>query len=166
MDMKPQVDQALIHIYDAFNSDDGDSRYELALVEKYIEVLEAKTNTVALGIDALYLHCFATEVLKQLDEGTGDLFGIGEDCFIVQLYPYAELISSAHDKALEDKRNFKGTFVYDVMEELAGLFVDSIMRQQITVCADMAYELPELDEFKLDVDRVVPSYSIGPSFRG
>ncbi len=163
--MKNQtVSQSFIHIFDAFNDNDSDSVYELSLIEQYIERLEREATPTALGYDALYLHCFATEVLKQLPESTGDLFGIGEDVFIVLLYPFSKLIVDAHDKATgEDKLNFSGTFVYDVMEELAGLFISAVMRQQITVCATMAYELPELDMFELDVNRVVPFYSIRPN---
>ena len=153
------ISQAIVHLCDSFNSDDDDSYFELNRIEQYIEQLERETTPTALGYDALYLHCFTTEVLKQLPESTGDLFGIGEDVFIVLLYPFSKLIVDAHDKTTGDGKQFQGVFVYDVMEELAGLFIAAVMRQKITVCATMAYELPELDMFELDVNRVVPNYA-------
>ncbi len=153
------VSDALAELNNSFNRGSEDSAYNLSLVEQHIEQLEAKTDPIALGNDALYLHCFATEVLKQLPESTGDLFGIGEDYFIVLLYPFAEMISHTKDKAEELGLHFQGVFVYDCMEELAGLFIATIMRQKIEVCAAMAYELPELDEFELDVVRVVASHA-------
>jgi len=61
----------------------------------------------------------------------------------------------AHDK----EQYFNGVFVYDAMEELAGLWIATVMRQKIEVSAQMAYELPELDEFELDVVRVVASHT-------
>ncbi len=153
------VSDALANLHNSFNRDSEDSAYELTLVEQHIERLEFKTDPIASGYNALYLHCFATEVLKQLPESTGDLFGIGEDYFIVLLYPFAEMIASTKDKAEELGKQFQGVFVYDCMEELAGLFIATIMRQKIEICAAMAYELPELDEFELDVSRVVSRHA-------
>ena len=163
MTTKNNISRTIIKIYDAVKGDDDESRADLELIETYIQGLEDHLDPVVMGIGALYLHCFATEVVSQLDESTGDLFGIGEDCFIVKLYPYSELIATIHEEELAKKRKFSGTFVYDVMEELAGLFISSIMRQEADT---MEHEFPELDEFKLDVVRVVPSYSIGPAFKG
>lgn len=152
------VANALVHLYDTFNSDDHESPNELAIIEAHVKQLEYKCNDIVLAEDALYLHCFATEVLKQLPEGTGDLFGIGEDHFIMGLFPFAQLIAKTKGEAVDDKKYFAGTFVYDCMEELAGLWIATVMRQQIEICAAMAYEMPELDEYELDVVRVVNSH--------
>ena len=152
-----KIGQALIHLHDAFNSNDADSVFELNLVEQHIEELETQVkDRLEIG---MYLHYFATEVIKQLPECTGDLFGIGEDALVLDLYPFAELIVNVSNKAYEDGKHFTGVFVYDAMEELVGLFIATIMRQQPEGDNTMAYEMPELDEYELDVVRVVDSHT-------
>lgn len=155
---KDQVSQALIHIHDSFNDGDADSIYELNIIEEYLKDQETKLNPISLGMDAMFLHCFATEVLKQLPEPVGDLFGTGQDCFVMDLFPYAVLIVAEFDTQLET-RNFTGTFIYDAVEELADLFIASVMRQQDLVCLTEAYTMPDIDEFQLDVVRVTYSHS-------
>ena len=112
-----------------------------------------KLNLVTLPEVAMHLHYFAEEVLKQLPDSIGDLFGIGEDCLVLELYPFAELIFKYMCEAIDDKKEFNGVFVYDVMEELAGLWITTATKDPGTC------EVPELDEFELDIARVVGQYT-------
>lgn len=107
---------------------------------------------------ALYLHCFATAVLKAMPEGTGDTFGIGEDDFIIELYPFAELIQKRTTEAWADGRHSTGVFCYDAMPDLADWFVAAAARippPQLNRSMRLSDGLPELDEFDLDLARVI-----------
>jgi len=164
---KMLINNALVTIYDALNGDDDDTRFEVSLVEQFIDQqaeqiaelekqLSIKNNDAA--VDAMYLHYFAEEVIKQSPDSIGDLFGIGEDCFVLELFPFAQLINKCVDIALEDDRHLSGVFVYDAMEELAGLFIALIMRNNLSA-VPMAYEMPKLDQFELAVVQVVEKHS-------
>ncbi len=156
-ELKAHMTNALTNIFDSLNGDDDDTRYDVNIVEEYITHLEkqrASSDEVAMT-----LCYFATEVIDQLPETCGDLFGLGEDDFIMALYPYAKLIVSMTDEAHESGRNFKYVFVYEAMAELAEFFIAAVLRQEITICAAMAYELPEIDEFALDVARVIEAHT-------
>ena len=106
---------------------------------------------------AMNLHYLAEAILNYIpdDSGTGDIFGIGEDCFIRELYPYAQLIAELTDQADSKGHKFKGIFVYEAMEPLAELFMGIVDRQEAEECAA---EMPDIDEFELDILRVIESH--------
>ena len=104
---------------------------------------------------AMLLHYFAKKVLYELPENTGDTFGIGEDDFIMALYPYAELIVKLANQAVDRGKDFDGLRIYDAFDLMAECLVISVLRQS---GAPMEYELPELDEFELDILRVIESH--------
>ena len=70
----------------------------------------------------------------------------------MELYHYAELVVELADKAIEQGEQFSGVFVYEAMEELAAFFVASVLRQE---AKPMECALPDMDEWELDVQRVI-----------
>tara|TARA_R110000803_G_scaffold5230_3_gene17332 strand:- start:122 stop:808 length:687 start_codon:yes stop_codon:yes gene_type:complete len=157
------VNNALVQIFDSLNGDDDDTRFEIEIVEQYIKQQTDQINHMQEKLNdapeiAMYLSYFTEEILKQLPECTGDLFGIDEDCFVIELYPFAESIFKHTYEAKAEGSDFTGVFGYDAMEELAGLWISTVMRQQPIATTTTTYEMPELDEFELDIVRVVDSY--------
>jgi len=166
------VNNAFIDIFSSLHSDDGDTRYELTIIEQYliqqdekIKELENKARDAEEVVDvanlaevAMMNHYFAEEVIKQLPEDCGDLFGIGEDCLVMELYPFADLILKHTYEAYNAGRETNGVFVYDAMEELAGLFIAMVMRSNPLKTVS-AFEMPELAEFEFDVVRVVAKHT-------
>ena len=150
---KEQARQSVLELFDSISSTDEDSFFDLNLIEQYIDDLEMKVKNAAEV--NMYSHYLAIEIIKELPELTGDMFGLGECDFIYELLPYAELIVSMTNEAHDNGKQFNCTFVYDAMEDIAEYFIAIVLRQQITVCAAMAYEMPDIDEFKLDVARVI-----------
>ena len=99
---------------------------------------------------AMNLHYLAEAILKHLseDECIGDIFGIGEDDFIMELYPYANLIVQLTDKAYFDGKQFSGVFVYDCMEVVAQNFWFIVENQD---AKPLEFNMPDIDAFKLKV---------------
>lgn len=106
----------------------------------------------------MILHYLAEEILKILPDGTGDQFGIGEDDFIIELYPFAELIEKRITEAYADGKQANGVFVFDAMPEVAIWFVEAAMRvpePPLNTPLKLNVRFPELDEFDLDLARVI-----------
>ncbi|ELA9367548.1 hypothetical protein QUN99_003438 [Vibrio parahaemolyticus] len=111
------------------------------------------------GKNAFIAMChfyFCTSVLQEIaDRGidSGDLTGVGEDVFIVEMYPYSNLLRQHIDVLESDPTsNWTDSKLFDVCNNLAAFFVDAIERQDTT--NDRAV-MPELDEFHLDIQRVL-----------
>ena len=101
---------------------------------------------------ATYHYYLCDAVLKALPEGhtVGDLFGLGEDEFISEMYQYSKAFYLYVDQLWNNGAQFSGVVVYDVCESLADLFVSTSAELE---------ELPELDAFKLDLVRVMDDYT-------
>lgn len=115
---------------------------------------------------AMILHYLTEEILKVLPEYSSldNLFGIGEDDFVIELYPYAELIEKRTTEAFADGKHANGVFVFDAMPELAIWFVEAAMREGVEpVDAPLALSagFPEIDEFDLDLARVIEVHTTG-----
>lgn len=112
------------------------------------EVIKPNTAEVAMN-----LHYLAEEILSSLhDRCIGVLFGIGEDDFIMELYPYAEMIVKMTDEAHANGKNFRFVFVYEAMENLAEFFWSAVKRQN---APQFECKMPEMDEFVLDIQRTI-----------
>ncbi|BEI26563.1 hypothetical protein DDN26_14470 [Vibrio cholerae] len=114
--------------------------------------------TTKNAFKATYHFYLCTAVLKEMEKrdlNTGDNLGIGEDVFVTELYPYSNLLYR-HVNAHTDLPNthWKESDFYDVCDQLAAFFVDAIEQQET---APLESVMPELDEFELDIQRVLQS---------
>ena len=107
---------------------------------------------------AMNLHYLAEAIISYINDETctGDIFGIGEDDLVMELYPYAQLIVKLTDDAYQAGRQFSGVFVYDSIQEIAENFMGIVERQNVGQCAAV---MPDIDEFELDVARVISAYT-------
>ncbi len=99
-------------------------------------------------------HYFLTEaIIGKLPEGQnlGDLFGMGEDSFVLALYEHAMAFYLEGDRLFRAGGDFPGVVVYDITDELAECFWAMVEDLE---------ELPEVDAFALDVARVYEKYLI------
>jgi hypothetical protein len=105
---------------------------------------------------ALVHFYFATELLKDLSEkelSIGDVIGVGEDVFLLDLYPYSNLIHKVmadFDIDVCDIRTHE-LYVYD---SLADCFWGIVERDSQ---ANEFAVMPDKDEFELDVNRLIDS---------
>lgn len=184
------INNAFVSIFDALNGDDDDTRFEVNIIEQFVDQQNEKITALENVVEQLeakhleiikdnikklnqlqeklndaaevgmYQHYFATELLKQLPDSCLDLFNVGEDCFVMNLYPYADLITKHVLLSLEDKDSeLQVIFAYEAMEELAGLWMATVMRQKIQVHDEMQYQMPALDQFELAVIQVMAKHS-------
>lgn len=150
--MKNEIAQALMHVNFAFSEGDDESINELNKIEAYIKKLEEKNHPEI----AMIVHYLAVELLKS-DHCIGDMFGIGEDDFVMELYPYANKIAKMTDEAYLNGSRFQGVHVYECMRGIAEFFWGIVERQN---ARPMDSAMPEMDEFELDVARVIDSCSL------
>lgn len=97
-------------------------------------------------------HYFLTSaILDKLPEGQsiGDLFGMGEDNFVLEIYDHAMAFYLEGDRLFRAGCDFPGVVVYDITDELAECFWSLF---------GIFEELPEVDAFALDVARVYAKY--------
>ena len=96
---------------------------------------------------------FAQAVLKAAetnDYSIGDIFDCGEDTFLVSLYPFSNLIHRCLTEG-EASDVLYSKFIEDA-EQLGECFWEIVERD----CVDEGCTLmPEIDEFMLDVNRVL-----------
>jgi len=121
------------------------------------KIIEPKSTSEAEI--AMNLHYLAEAIIKCIPDDTcvGNIFGVGEDDLVMQLYPYAQLIVKLSDKAYDEGANFSGVFVYEAMEELAELFMGIVDRQN---ASPLECEMPDIDEFELDILRVIKTFEL------
>lgn len=104
---------------------------------------------------AMVHYYFVKKVIHELPECTGDMFGIGEDDFVMALYSYTELVVKLTIQASDEGKNFDGIRIYDAFDLMAECLVVAVLQCK---SAPMECELPELDEFELDILRVIESH--------
>lgn len=105
---------------------------------------------------ATYHFYLCTAVLKEMESrniNIGDNFGFAEDTLVTELYPYTNLLYRQVE-VLEDTpfSEWNESNLPDVATKLAAFFVDAVERQDED---KLELELPELDEFELDVKHVL-----------
>jgi len=96
---------------------------------------------------------FTTEILALMTKNkmnSGDLFGYGEDCFVIDLYEYSVLLFDGYTKSsLLDSSLFDVCKVLSI--ELFGEVLDSNN-------APMECKLPEVNKFKKVIDSVLKAF--------
>ena len=103
---------------------------------------------------ALVHFYFATELLKAMSEkelAIGDVIGVGEDVFLLDLYPYSNLIHKIMADFDIDVCDIRTHELYD---SLADCFWGIVERD--TQAKEFAV-MPDKDEFELDVNRLIDS---------
>jgi len=119
--------------------------------------IEETTMSVKTAEKAMYHFYFVTEVIRTIPENQciGDLFGIGEDCFVIELYPFSNLFYRKVDEAYRNGHEFSGCAVYEIVKPLAEYFWEQIERQELK---PLEVSLPDKDEFELDLNRVIEMF--------
>ena len=103
---------------------------------------------------ALVHFYFATALLKNLSEkelAIGDVIGVGEDVFLLDLYPYSNLIHKVMADFDIDVCDIRTHELYD---SLADCFWGIVERD--TQANEFAV-MPDKYEFELDVNRLIDS---------
>jgi len=96
---------------------------------------------------------FSTEILSLMNKNklnSGDLFGYGEDCFIVDLYEYSSLLFDAFTStALLDSS------LFEVCKFLAIEFFGAVLDSgELT----MECKFPEVNKFKKTINNVLTAF--------
>lgn len=94
-------------------------------------------------------------VAKQSQYTVGDIFGFGEDTFVVSLYSYSNLIQRSLNEG--DASDVLYSKFVDDVEQLAECFWGIVERDGMGKCDTL---MPDMDEFLLDVNRVLTSYAV------
>lgn len=108
---------------------------------------------------ATYHHYFVTAILKYASENefqVADVFGVGEDEFVVSLYPFSNMIYrivDAHSQT-DAGRHWKDSQLFGLMVNVAYSFWGAVEREDYD---EMEAEMPCPDEFELDVQRYLDS---------
>ncbi|OKQ18231.1 hypothetical protein [Vibrio antiquarius] len=104
---------------------------------------------------AKYHFYFTTAVLKHAEDNhinIGDCFGYGEDNFVVDLYPYSNLIYRCVDEIERAPNKWKESELFDLVDNLSDCFWGIIEREGYD---EMDTSMPCLDEFELDIKRAL-----------
>ncbi|HAS6097062.1 MULTISPECIES: hypothetical protein [Vibrio] len=110
------------------------------------------------ALKAKYHFYFTTAVLKHAEENgisIGDSFGHGEDDFVVDLYPYSNLIYRCVDELEQAPNRWKESDLFDVVDNLSDCFWGIIEREEHE---PMEASMPCLDEFELDIKRSLVAF--------
>ena len=104
---------------------------------------------------AMYHYYLTDEILKKIPsigdaDSIGDFFGVGQDCFVLELYAYSEVFYQVIDEAYNEGKQSFGVAVYDIPTSLADWFWETVTSQKNIV---MEATYPNIDEFKLEVER-------------
>ena len=144
----------LDEIDDCFNDDNElvDAVVEAAL--KKMNKPEPQPECVAV------LHYYLTNrILTWVNEDdgcVGDIFGIGEDDLVMQLWDYAEALEKAWVE-FERDRSSPGVFAYDVSDNSASRLMIEMMEHPSAI----EDSLPALDEWQEKINRLVDLYMDG-----
>lgn len=75
---------------------------------------------------AMFHFYLVTEILKQIPEeydlGVGDIFGYGEDCFVLDLYPYSECFYHEYYKMINSGKKYTSLSLFEIVSDLAKRF--------------------------------------------
>lgn len=101
----------------------------------------------------MYHYFFADAILNSIPNGDniGDIFGMGQDSFVMELYPLTEAFWLKVDSLYQSGHDFKGVIVYDLMDKVAECFWLSVVN-----CGG----IPSVDDFVLELGNVVDDYCI------
>jgi len=105
------------------------------------------------AIKSMYHFYLTSEILKKVPS-TGDIFGLAEDDLVIEIYPYSNLIWR---KCTEFCDGEIGDF-YSFIADCAAIITDTIEDldgNQIDKANVKFIELMDIDEFELDVVRVI-----------
>jgi hypothetical protein len=129
------------------STEDGTPEYE-------ITVRLCNTPPGAIEAELAKVHFYLTQSILNYayQEGIeiGDTFGIGEDCFIVGLFPYTKVLTEQFN-VLE----LKCSAIFEIAVELAECFWGIVNRDSTE---DLDAPMPDMDEFTLDVVRICNHY--------
>ena len=103
-----------------------------------------------------YLTNHVLHWIEMSDNNIGDIFGIGEDDLVMQLWCYAEAIEKAWIE-FEKDRDAPGVFAYDVADGSASHLMIEMMEHPSAIEGT----LPALNEWQKKVNRLVDLYMDG-----
>ena len=94
-----------------------------------------------------YFSVQITKDLARIDESIGDLFGYGEDNFIVDLYPYSKII---HDEIYAV--DILDSKVFEICKRVSDTFWESVF---LTEAPIMEKEMPNKEQFTEQVIEII-----------
>jgi hypothetical protein len=97
-----------------------------------------------------YFSQAVLDVARQSEYSIGEIFGIGEDTFVVSLYPYSNLIQRSMNEG--DASEVLYSKFVDEAEQLAECFWGIVERDGMGEGDTL---MPDINEFLLDVNRVL-----------
>ncbi len=104
---------------------------------------------------AMYHYYLVEAILDNAPEDfcVGDLFGIGEDCFICALFPFSEAFYRLYDEAYQkDNEIIQTVIVYEVPAVIAEWFWNEIQNQKAEL---MDNHMPCLKDFEQMLNKVI-----------
>lgn len=96
---------------------------------------------------------FTTEILTLMTKNkmnSGDLFGYGEDCFVMELYEYSVLLFDGYTAF-----SLLDSSLFDVCKIIAIEFFGSVLDSSN---APMECKFPEVNKFKKVIDNVLKAF--------
>ena len=97
---------------------------------------------------------FSTEVLALMNQNklnSGDLFGYGEDCFVVDLYEYSVLLFDEYSNS----SSLLDSSIFEVCNVLAIEFFGAVLDSDTS---SMECKLPEVNKFKKTIHNVITAF--------
>ncbi len=108
------------------------------------------------AVKATYHFYLTQAVLKTIAESgqtVGDIFGIGEDTFVTELYPYSNLLyRCVSEHEANPDCNWKESDIFETVNELAELFMAIVERD---TASPLEAHMPDIVEFELDIKRIL-----------
>lgn len=121
-----------------------------------LDVPEFRSAIHSLPELAAYHFYFTTEVLKRMPahigDNVGDIFSLGEDSFVMELYAISQMLYLKTDKAHEDGHCFIGVPLYELPGILAEKYWSFFEAQDYT---KLTAEMPSLNDLEPLIDEAI-----------
>jgi hypothetical protein len=126
--------------------------HQLNGTEKMTELATTPTAPCNHAEVAMYHYYLTNAVLTTSpnEQVIGEVLGMGEDVFVMELFTLSEAFWQKGEDLYAEGKAFSGLAVFDVVAELAEFFWGYV---------EHTGEMPDLDAFKLDIDRVFETYT-------